>query len=102
MQLKVGSRLFSAVDDAQVVVVRAPAGDVPLTCGGHPLVADPAAASGDHVVVEGHEGGTQIGKRYADAASGLELLCTKAGAGALFVAGTIVPVKSAKPLPASD
>lgn len=102
MQLKVGSRLFSTVDDAQVVVVRAPENEVSITCGGYPLVADATAASGERAVAAGHEGGTQIGKRYADPATGLELLCTKAGAGALFMAGTILPVKSAKPLPASD
>lgn len=102
MQLKVGSRLFSAVDDAQVVVVRAPQGDVEVTCGGHPLIAADGGASAEHEVVPGHEGATQIGKRYADPESGLELLCTKAGDGALFVAGVVLPVKSAKPLPASD
>lgn len=102
MQLKVGSRLFSAVDDAQVVVVRAPEGDAEVTCGGHLLLTDAGTASGGQEVAAGHEGATQIGKRYADPESGLELLCTKAGDGALFVAGVVLPVKSAKPLPASD
>ena len=102
MQVTVGSRLFSVVDDAQVIVVRAPEGDVEVTCGGHPLVADPGLASGKHEVVPGHEGDTRVGKRYADPASGLELLCAKAGTGALFVAGVVLPVKSAKALPASD
>ena len=30
-----------------------------------------------------HAGGTQIGKRYTDADAALEVLCTKAGEGAL-------------------
>jgi hypothetical protein len=46
--------------------------------------------------------GTQIGKRYVDDARGIELLCTKAGAGTLAVEGVALPVKGAKPLPASD
>ena len=33
---------------------------------------------------------------------GLELLCTKAGEGAISVGETILTVKGAKPLPASD
>ena len=46
--------------------------------------------------------GTLLGKRYAHEASGLEVLCTKAGEGGLTVGGEPVPVKAAKPLPASD
>jgi hypothetical protein len=43
-----------------------------------------------------------IGKRYADEELGLELLCTRAGTGALTVNGEVLQVKGAKPLPASD
>lgn len=43
-----------------------------------------------------------IGKRYADERTGLEILCTKGGAGALGVGARSMVVKSAKPLPASD
>ena len=46
--------------------------------------------------------GTLLGKRYADEASGLEVLCTKAGVGSLTLDGSILDVKSAKPLPSSD
>jgi hypothetical protein len=42
------------------------------------------------------------GKRYTDAESGVELLCTKAGAGDLTFAGRPLQRKDAKPLPASD
>ena len=45
---------------------------------------------------------TPIGKRFADEASGLELRATKGGAGALARDGTTIPLKYAKPLPASD
>jgi hypothetical protein len=47
-------------------------------------------------------GGTLLGKRYADEASGLEVLCTKAGAGTLTLDGVPLEVKSPKPLPSSD
>ena len=47
-------------------------------------------------------GGTQLGKRYVNAAGDLELLCTKPGKGSLGCAGAALTVKGAKPLPASD
>ncbi|MGV0643797.1 hypothetical protein [Mycolicibacterium sp. XJ879] len=53
-------------------------------------------------MVVGHDGGTDLGKRYLHADSRLELLCTNAGAAALFVNDNAMPVKTAKPLPASD
>jgi hypothetical protein len=102
MELKAGARLKSAADETQVVVVRAPAADVDLTCGGHPLVPLDADVGGDAGVEAGHDGPTQIGKRYADDAVGIELLCTKAGAGGLFVNGEPLRLKEAKPLPSSD
>jgi hypothetical protein len=43
-----------------------------------------------------------LGKRYADEAVGLELLCVKAGDYPVAVNGTPVTQKSAQPLPASD
>ena len=46
--------------------------------------------------------GSLIGKRFADADSGLELLVTKAGAGTLALDGVAIPLKEAKPLPSSD
>lgn len=100
MQLKAGARLKSAADETQVVVVRAPADEVDVTCGGHPLV--PMDADGDAAVAAGHEGPTLLGKRYADEGVGIELLCTKGGAGALFVNGAPLALKEAKPLPSSD
>jgi hypothetical protein len=47
-------------------------------------------------------GGTAIGKRYADDATGVELLCTKSGEGTLTLNGQPLQVKGAKPLPSSD
>ena len=101
IQLKAGTRLRSGTDACEVVVVKAPADTVDLRCGGHPFLAsdaDPASES----IVEGFDGGTQLGKRYSDDELGLELLCTKAGEGAISVGETVLAVKGAKPLPASD
>jgi hypothetical protein len=102
MQLTVGARFRSAVDETQVVVIRAPAEPIHITCGGHPVL--PIASSSDPglVVAPGHDGGTVVGKRYIDPESDLELLCTKAGVTALFVGDRPLTIKSAKPLPASD
>jgi len=45
---------------------------------------------------------TRLGKRYEDADTGLEVLCTKAGKGSLSLNGRALPVKAPKPLPSSD
>lgn len=102
MRLTAGTRLRSAVDDTQVMVIRAPAEPVDVTCGGHPLLPIAAEPEPGLTIVAGHDGGTVLGKRYADADSGLELLCTKAGAAALFLDNSPLPMKAPKPLPASD
>lgn len=102
MMLRTGQKLHSAVCDAQVVVVRAPAADVALACGGAPLLdADEQAPEGvalDPALAEG----PQLGKRYADEETGLELLCSRGGKGTLTVEGRPLPLKGAKPLPSSD
>ena len=43
-----------------------------------------------------------MGKRYSNDELGLEVLCTKAGEGSISVGETLLDVKGAKPLPASD
>jgi hypothetical protein len=99
--LKAGARLKSAVCDAQVMVIAAPAGDVALCCGGAPLLEATANAARGAIDPE-HKNGTQIGKRYVNADGSLELLCTKPGEGSLAVAGTRLVLKEAKALPSSD
>lgn len=101
IQLKAGMRLRSAIDACEVVIVKAPAGPVDLRCGGHPFLPADAEPTSENIV-EGFGGGTQLGKRYSDEEIGLELLCTKAGEGAISVGDTILVIKGAKPLPASD
>ncbi len=101
MELRPGLKLASAVCDAQVVVVRAPAGDLEVGCGGAPMVPDGDDAA--PATLDGSLGeGPLLGKRYADEELGLELLCTRAGAGALTANGAVLALKGAKPLPSSD
>jgi len=102
MNLRPGQKLHSAVCDAQVVVVKAPSADVELGCGGAPLVADGEAAPAGATLDASLGEGPVIGKRYESAELGLELLCTRAGAGALTANGEVLQLKGAKPLPASD
>lgn len=100
MLLKPGTRLRSAVCDAEVVVVKG-SGEHELTCGGASLVAvDADDARGE--IDPAQADGTLLGKRYTDDAATVEILCTKAGAGSLALDGTPLALKSAKPLPSSD
>lgn len=98
---KPGTRWKSGVCGAEFVLVKAPTGAGELTCGGVPLRAhgsDDAPVSASETGGEG----TMAGKRYGDADSGAELLCTKPGSGSLGFAGRPLVRKDAKPLPASD
>jgi hypothetical protein len=100
MELKPGLRLKSTTCTTELMVVRAPKGDVDLRCGGAPVTAfgDAAEASLDPEF----SGGTQIGKRYIDDEAGLEVLATKAGSGSLSIGTAPLAEKGAKPLPSSD
>jgi hypothetical protein len=101
IQLKAGMKLRSATDACEIVVVRAPADPADLRCGGHPFLAADAEVS-PQAVEAGFDGGTQIGKRYASEAAGVEVLCTKAGEGSISIGEDPLELKGAKPLPASD
>jgi len=102
MDLKPGSRWKSAVCDTEVVVVRPPKTPVQLECGGHPMVAAAAAKPEGLSLAADHSAGSQMGKRFADEESGLEVLCVKAGAGSVAIDGRALGAKDAKKLPASD
>ncbi|WP_369230911.1 hypothetical protein AB5J56_06400 [Streptomyces sp. R21] len=101
MRPRVGQMLASTVDTTAVIVVRCPDEDLEITCGGAAMVE----GNGPGVTGEPDPdlmGGALLGKRYADEDLGLEILCTKPGPGTLAVGGVPMPMKSAKPLPASD
>ncbi|WP_044506827.1 hypothetical protein [Gordonia sp. KTR9] len=101
MDLKVGQLLASVVDSTTAIVISAPKTSASLTCGGVEMV-EGKGPGGSGEIDPAHRGGAKLGKRYVDVDSGLELLCTKAGDGALAFGGKVLPEKTAKPLPASD
>ncbi|MDX2545029.1 hypothetical protein ACOT81_06430 [Streptomyces sp. WI04-05B] len=104
MRPRIGQMLVSTVDTTAVIVVRCSDQEVEITCGGAALAE--AAGPGGPVATGTPDpdlmGGAVLGKRYADEEAGLELLCTKQGQGTLAVNGVPLPMKSPKPLPASD
>lgn len=101
VKFRAGQQLVSAVDSTAVIIVRAPAEEGTLTCGGVAM-ASPGevipAAEPDPAQLSG----TQIGKRYVDEADTIQVLCTKAGSGTLAFDGKPLTIQAAKPLPASD
>jgi hypothetical protein len=103
MKLKVGQSLASVTDTTTVVVIRAPNEDVELTCGKVAMVDPKSDAAKERQPLESADPeGTQLGKRYVDDDSSIELLCTKAGPARLALNGKQLSIKAAKPLPASD
>jgi hypothetical protein len=102
MELKPGSRWKSAVCDTEVVVVRPPKTPASLECGGHAVIAHAQAKPEGLAPSADLSGGTAAGKRYTDAETGIEVLCTKGGAGSLSVDGRVIGAAEAKKLPSSD
>ena len=106
--LKPGSRWRSAVCESEVIVVRAPSAPVLLCIGGAPVLAAsserptgtdrPTGSAPDRALAAG----TLLGKRYTDEVSGLEVLCTRSGEGAITVAGRPATIMAPRKLPASD
>ena len=96
--MKPGTKLKSTVCDTEIMVIRG--SGVVVECGGAPMAEERPAARGS--LKSGWDKGTQIGKRYVDAGGTVELLCTKPGQGSLALAGKLLQIKGAKPLPSSD
>jgi len=105
LRLRVGQRLVSATDTTAVIVIKASADDVVLTCGGVAMAAGSESAGADAPNLappDGHDHGTQLGKRYESANGAVELLCTKAGSASLAVDDVPMTLKAVRALPASD
>jgi hypothetical protein len=99
--VKVGARLGCPQCPTEVVVTRATEASAVLACSGSGLVGlEEDRPQGGHAEAAAEP--AQLGKRYVDDEGGLELLCTKPGAGQLSCDGRPVSLKSAKPLPSSD
>lgn len=99
--IKPGSRWKSTVCSAEAVVVKPSADGALPRCGGEDMVplGTPANARAARA---GFDGGCTVGKRYRSERTGLELLCTKAGSGALGVDDELLIMVEARKLPASD
>lgn len=97
--MKAGTKLKSAVDDTEVMVIKAPSAGT-LSCGGVAMTDEKRAekAAIDPAFAEG----TKMGKRYTDTAGTMEVLCIKPGQGSLALDGVALQLKDAKPLPSSD
>ena len=102
MRASVGARLASTVCETEVIVIRAPDGDVDLECGGAPMVAAGSAEAHSGTLEAADGDGTLVGKRYIDSGHGLEVLCTKSGRGALGVGRSPLTIRPPANLPSSD
>ncbi|MGA0879135.1 MAG: hypothetical protein ACO3SP_08465, partial [Ilumatobacteraceae bacterium] len=91
MQVKPGMRVRSAVCATEVMVVKG-AGDLDLRCGGVPMESGAVQTTGAPQAP--FDGGTLVGKRYS--LDGVEVLCTKAGAGSLSLGATPLPAQDAQ------
>ena len=91
-QLKAGSRVKSAVCNAELMVIAAPAGDVDVRCGGAPMI-DIGADGGGAAFDPNFKEGVALGKRYVNESGDLELLCTKPGEGSLSFADEPLKLK---------
>jgi hypothetical protein len=100
--LTAGKRLRSNASDAEVIVIRPPHTPVELQCGGRPMNAVDTAPTAAGTAADTGDAAILLGKRYVDDESGLEVLCTKSGAGALVADGRTLAIKAPKALPASD
>jgi hypothetical protein len=100
--MKAGLRLKSAVCSVEIMILRAPAMQADLHCGGVEMIAPGEAASPDARLDPARAQGTLIGKRYIDAQDRVEILCTQGGEGSLMFEGVAMTVRQAKALPSSD
>ena len=102
MKLKVGAKYLSQVSDTEFIVIRAPAAEIDLTCGGVPVLEPDQTPQADISSSAELGEATPIGKRYVDDTGALEVLVTKGGFGTLAAAGVRMAQKESKPLPSSD
>ena len=95
--LKPGTRLKSAVCEAEIMIIKAGDSDE-LTCGGIALDESSDRVEG----VPDKMDGCVIGKRYINASESIEVLCVKTGEGSLYCNDEELMTKDTKKLPSSD
>ncbi len=88
--------------NAEVVVVRPPKTPGVLECGGAPMTALGAERPEGLTIAPDRAEGVNVGKRYVDEETGIEVLGSKPGEGSLSIDGRPLQRKEAKALPASD
>jgi hypothetical protein len=101
MTLKVGMRLFCAQSAAAVIVIRCNSTEVGLRCGDEAMTTSEPSQS-DPPATEDPSFGCLTGKRYEDATTGLEVLCTRGAMGELSADGRPLLIKAPRQLPSSD
>lgn len=101
-EMKPGTRLKSVVCTGEAMVVKAPEGDLVLTCGGIPMTTESDVAVDASNADTEHMYECLIGKRYVNEEETIELLCVKAGEGSFGADGQMLMGKETKKLPSSD
>jgi hypothetical protein len=103
MSLTVGTRLRSRVCETEIMVVRPPATDLVLHCGGAPMATFDEEMTPTDVPTPHWDGGSRLGKRYTSVRDdSLEVLVTREGKGTLGDGEGPLSVRESKPLPSSD
>lgn len=102
MEFKTGMRLQSAVCDVGIIIVRPPKSPGEIRCGGVPMLGATETPPAGATLNPDANGGALLGKRYVCEDAGLEVLCTKTGAGSLAFNDIPLVEQGAKPLPPSD
>lgn len=83
-------------------MVRSPLSTAQVCCGGTALIPiNTARPAGAGLCAEYAEGSV-AGRRYSEPDCGVELLCTRSGAGSLSADGRPLGASAAKKLPSSD
>ncbi len=100
--IKPGMRLKSAICATEIMVVKATSDNLDIRCGGEPVLEMTADGNSGAAISADFTGGTQVGKRYVNEEESIEILCTKAGEGALSQGDTVLGLKESKALPSSD
>jgi len=101
LDLKPGSRWKSAVCDAEIVVVKKQSAPIILECGAEALSPVRRREMPQHRLRLSMRPGPRSAN-LRDEETGLEVLCSKTGAGSLSVAGRPLTLRDAKQLPSSD
>ncbi|OFW10317.1 MAG: hypothetical protein A3G20_09650 [Acidobacteria bacterium RIFCSPLOWO2_12_FULL_59_11] len=100
MSVQVGKRYVCKKCGAEVIATRAGGGE--LVCCGETIEIKQPGIEISRQAQKSDNIGSILGKRYHCDACGMEVLCTKAGAGELRSCEKPMALQEPKPLPSSD